>query len=479
MRALILSRPLRVSLLAALVLTITVALMSAWGNDQEEVFEEGLKGKAPIRKGAISAEVVQSSSVQPASVPAAGPGGFTPQTRLGFNTGDQWEPAIASDRLGHVYVLYPQYLGVPGCDSCYSPSMILQRSNDRGQTWGSPTLMYETGAGNGQWDPQIVIDPVDGQTVYASWLQNGKSDIAVAKSTDFGETWNVVIADSTNAGTDKPILAVRGSNVYVVYNHAQTIWGAYSHDGGLTFTEVKINQNGKLGWSLAGGGTVTPDGSAYFAWAGYENNGGAKGPVNLYVSKSADGGLTWSTKTIGVSAAPPDCSALSCGWAFLGAQLTLTSDASGTVYLLWNAGSAAREPERIYFARSIDGGNTYSPKADVSRAPAGAHHAFPAIAAAGNGDVRIAWMDARAVTGGLDRWNVYYRSSRDGGASWTNEVDLSTFVSGYSYIFENGFRFPFGDYFEVDIDDQGTAHLIFGEGYSYDSPGSIWYVKGK
>ncbi len=479
MRALILSRPLRIGLWAAVVLIITIGLMRGWGSYRQEVFEEGLKGKAPIRKGAVSAEVVQSSPVQPAYVPAAGPGGFTPQTRLGFNTGDQWEPAIASDRIGHVYVLYPQYHGVPGCDSCYSPSMILQRSNDRGQTWSSPTLMYEAGAGKGQWDPQIVIDPVNGQTVYASWLQNGKSDIAVAKSTDFGETWNVVIADSTNAGTDKPILAVRGPDVYVVYNHAQTIWGAHSHDGGLTFKEVKINQNGKLGWSLAGGGTVTPDGSAYFAWAGYENNGGAKGPVNLYVSKSGDGGLTWSTRTIDVSAAPPDCAALSCGWAFLGAQLVLTSDSSGTIYLLWNAGSTARGPERIYFAKSTDAGNTYSPKADVSRAPAGAHHAFPAITAAGNGDVRIAWMDARVATGGLDRWNVYYRSSRDGGASWTNEVDLSTFVSGYSYIFENGFRFPFGDYFEVDIDDQGTAHLIFGEGYSYDSPGSIWYAKGK
>ena len=65
-------------------------------------------------------------------------------------------------------------------------------------------------------------------------------------------------SDSTNAGADKPILAVRGQDVYVVYNHAQTIWSASSHDGGATFTEVKVNQNGKLGWSLAGGGTVLP-----------------------------------------------------------------------------------------------------------------------------------------------------------------------------------------------------------------------------
>ena len=88
-------------------------------------------------------------------------------------------------------------------------------------------------------------------------------------------------------------------------------------------------------------------------------------------------------------------------------------------------------------------------------------------------------MDARAANGGLDRWNVYYRSSSNGGSSWTAEVDLSTYVIGYGYIFTDGFRFPYGDYFEIDVDEQGTNHLIWGEGFNWDSPGSIWYVKGK
>lgn len=480
MKAFNMSRPVKVFVFVVLALALTASLVNAWGNYQQEEFEKGMKGKAPTRKGEADLQVINSSPVQPVKVAPASPGGFTAQTRLGFHVGDQWEPAIASDRFGHVYMLYAQYLGVPGCDDCANPTQVLQISNDRGSTWGSPVVIYPEGASTGgQWDSQIVVDPEDGRTVFASFMQNNKSDIIVAKSSDFGLTWSYVIADATNSGTDKPILAVRGQDIYVAYNHAQTIWGAYSHDGGLTFKEVKINQNGKLGWSLAGGGTVTPDGNAYFAWAGYENNGGAKGPVNLFVSQTADGGETWTTKTIDVSASPPDCSAMLCGWAFLGAQLVMTSDSTGNIYLLWNAGSKTRGPERIYFARSTDGGNTYSTKADVSTAPAGTHHAFPAIAATGNNDVRISWMDARVASGGIDRWNVYYRSSNNGGATWSNEVDLSTFVSGYSYIFSDGFRFPFGDYYEVDIDEQGTAHLIFGEAYNYDSPGSIWYVKGK
>jgi len=437
------------------------------------------EGKARIREGNVSASVVQLPVNYPVSAPPS-QGGFIPQTRLGYPLDNEWEPAIASDRFGHVYMLYPQYGGVPGCAECANPTMILQISNDHGSNWGSPTIIYPAGAiTGGQWDAQLSVDPVDGSTVYASWMQNNKSDIVVAKSTDFGVTWNYVTADSTNSGTDKPILAVRGQDVYVVYNHSQTIWSANSHDGGQTFTEVKVNQNGKLGWSLAGGGTVTPNGDVYFAWAGYEGSGGAKSNVNLYVSKSTDGGTSWSTIMIDTSKSPPDCADYFCGWAYLGAQMVMTSDDAGTVYVLWNAGSTAKGPERIYFSKSTNGGNTWSTRIDVSTAPQGTHHAFPAIAATGNGDVRVSWMDARAANGGMDRWNVYYRSSSDGGATWGSEVDLSTYVAGTTYIFSDGFRFPFGDYYEIDIDEEGTAHLIFGEGYNYDSPGSIWYTKGK
>ena len=480
------TRSVKVILFVLLALALTVSAVNAWGNYQQGEFLKTLKGKAPNRKGEVKMEIINSSPIRSVSVPLAGPGGFTPQTDVGFVMADpeldnEWEPAIASDRFGHVYILYAQYSGVPGCPNCSNPTQILQVSNDRGQTWGSPTVIYPAGAATGgQWDSQIAVDPEDGRTVYVSFMQNNKSDIIVGKSIDNGVTWSFVTSDATNAGTDKPILAVRGQYVYVVYTHAQTTFAAYSHDGGQDFTEVKVSKGGKLGWALAGGGTVTPNGDVFFSWAGYEGNGGASGNVNLYVSKSTNDGATWTSKVIDVSSSPPQCPEFFCGWAYLGAQMVMTSDADGTLYLLWNAGSTATGPERIYFAKSTNGGNIWSTKVDVSTAPAGTHHAFPAIAAVGNGDVRISWMDARAHTteSDKDRWNVYYRSSTNGGSTWSSEVDLSTFVTGFSYIFNEGFRFPFGDYYEIDVDDQGTNHVVFGEALNYDSPGSIWYVKG-
>ncbi len=452
-----------------------LAVVFVWGSAAPEFVAEN-EGKAKRLFAMPRADVVNAPRDNPVTIALpAQPSAFTAQTRLGFTSGDQWEPAIAADRFGHVYILYPQYLGVPGCPACANPTMILQVSNNRGVTWNTPSVIYPAGSGGGQWDAQIAVDPIDGRTVYASWLQDGKSDIAVAKSNDFGATWSVVTANATNAATDKPIIAVRGQDVYVAYNHAQKVWVSSSHDGGATFTSTNVNPNGKLGWSLAGGGTVASNGHVYFSWAGYKQNGGAKGPVNLYISKSTNGGQAWTSTTLDVSGSPPDCSAYLCGWAYLGAQIVMASDASGNLYALWNANATDKAPNRIYFSKSTNAGASWSTRAEVSTAASGSAHAFPAIAATGNGDVRISWMDARAGT----LWNTYYRRSTNGGSSWSAEVDLSTYVSGFSYIQPNGFDYPFGDYYEIDIDDQGKSHLIWGEALNYDSPGSIWYSQGQ
>jgi len=160
--------------------------------------------------------------------------GFSPQTRVGLRSGDQWEPAIAADGYGHVYVLYPQYLQVPGCPSCPIPTMILVESADNGASWRSERRIATRGSA--QFDPQMVVDPVDRRTVYAAWLENDRRDIVIARSIDFGLTWTEVVATRTETEADKPVLAVHGLDVYVAYNRAAKVWVAASHDGGNSFT---------------------------------------------------------------------------------------------------------------------------------------------------------------------------------------------------------------------------------------------------
>jgi len=407
-------------------------------------------------------------------VPAAlaAKAGFTPQARIGFTVGDQWEPAIASDGFGHTYILYPQYGRVPGCRDCPLPSMILVVSNDNGATWQPPRTI--TPPGTGQYDPQIVVDPFDHRTVYAAWLQSKRVDMVVAKSVDFGQSWSIVVADRGHTDADKPVLAVRGQDVYVGFNRARKMWVASSHDGGITFSSADVGPKLRLVRSLAGGATVDPDGYVYLAWAGYTRRDGARGRENLYISKSSDGGESWATRLMDVSGAPPDCGAYRCEWGYLGAQITMTSDASGTLYALWNSGAVDRSPGRIYFASSTTAGDTWSPRLNISTAPSSVEHAFPALAAGEAGDVRIAWMDTR----NHPRWNTYYRSSTNGGATWSAESKISSYVPGYHYIRPNGFSFPFGDYFGIGIDNKGRTQAVWGEGLNFRSPGSIWYSHG-
>lgn len=406
--------------------------------------------------------------------------GFTPQTRLGYRTGDQWEPAMAADGHGHIYVFYPQYGAVPDCPACTAPTIALLVSNDNGLTWqpSRALLPFPTG----QFDPQIIVDPADRQTVYASWLQNNKRDVIVARSLDFGQHWSFSSAERGEEEADKPVLAVRGADVYVGFNREEEFSVAASHDAGQTFSRVTVNPTVEPGWSLAGGATVDPSGNVYFGWTAYARRELPTRPVSVYVSRSADGGRSWTTALLDVSSAPPGCEEESCGTGFLGAQIALASDAAGALYALWNAGAANGGPEHIYFSSSTTAGVTWTARASVSAAPPGVEHCFPAIVAGSAGDVRIAWMDARAAEAGRPNhrlWNTFYRSSTNGGASWSGESQLSGPARGYDYILHEGFRFPFGDYFGLAIDSDGATHAVWGEGRDYKSPGSIWYTRGR
>ena len=231
--------------------------------------------------------------------------------------------------------------------------MDLQASSDSGATFSPPRAPFPTSTR--QDDPQIVIDPADGRTLWASYMQDNKSSQYVARSDDFGATWHAALVEPLQRGTDKDVLAVRGDDVYLVYHTLQKIFVSASHDRGRTWTTDNLlngTTNSNLGQSLPSGGVVATDGSVYFAWNGVTASGQAKGSINLYVTTSRDAGATWTTTLIDVSGAAPDCG---CGgWDYWGAQLALGVDASGRVNVVWNANRSKYAPQRLFFASSTD-----------------------------------------------------------------------------------------------------------------------------
>ncbi len=411
------------------------------------------------------------------SAQALAAAGFTPPRRVGYMIGDQWEPALSADGRGHVYILFPQYGPIRDCPACSVPTMALMVSNDNGITWQAPRTLAPSPTG--QYDAQIKVDPIDRQTLYASWLQ-GEHDVMVARSQDFGGTWYFAVAEhSAQAIIDKPVLAVRGPNIYVSFNHEQTLAVAASHDYAQNFSSTVLNPGAAPGWSLAAGATVDIAGNVYFSWTVYPPAHILKQSVQVFISRSADGGRNWRTTPMDVSGAAPGCPVQYCSDGFLASQVALASDDAGVIYALWNSGAAAGQPQRIYFSSSTNEGENWSAKVDVSEAPVGVEHCFPALAAGAAGDVRIAWMDTRVVAENGPLWNTFYRASTNGGATWSAESQLSGPARGYDYILPGGFLFPFGNLFSIGIDNLGNTQAVWGQGRNYKSPGSIWYSRGR
>jgi hypothetical protein len=411
----------------------------------------------------------------PAAAAEADAHGFSRQVRVGFQSGDDWEPAIAADRFGHEYVLYKHYDVAgggtcPGCDV----HLLVQRSSDSGRTWTAPRPIAPVAVDGGQYDSQIMVDPVDGRTVWASFLQNATSVIAVVRSADFGETWSPLrVVSDRPPGLDKDTLVVRGRVVAVAYNDGFNSFASVSLDGGEHWTtHLMTAGDDQFNLPLSAGGGIDSTGAIYFAWnsfdAAHSTNG--DGPVTLWMTKSVDGGQSWQRTIVDVSGAPPPCP--NCGFAYLSAQMTMQIGPDDTIYLLWN-GTRSREnfvPERIFFSWSTNRGATFSPRREVSTAAVGVAHCFPALAVGRRpGDVRLAWMDTR--TGA---WNVFYRQSHDGGRTLDATRRVSGEVPGYGYLTSRGFSLPYGDYFEMVVDSENLTQIAFGEGPSYAGPGNIW-----
>jgi hypothetical protein len=423
--------------------------------------------------------IVALATVAPASVAAASaandPGTFSVQSRVGFQSGDDWEPSITSDRFGHEYVLYKHYdvAGGGTCSNC-DVHLLFQRSSDGGRTWTAPRAVAPIAVNGGQYDPQIAVDPVDGRTVWVSFLQDDNSKIAVSHSTDFGATWSKPqIVSGSQLGYDKDTLVVRGMTIAVAYSSATDAFASVSVDGGAHWAMHRIFAGTNAATvPLSAGGGIDSHGALFFSYETWDaaHSDTGDGPVSLWVVRSTDNGAHWTRKAIAVSGAPFPCT--DCGFAFLSAQMNLRVGPDDAVYLLWNGtvGQTNFAPERIFFSRSTDHGLTYSTPKQVSTAPSGAEHSFPALATGLHaGDVRLAWMDTRSGA-----WQVYYRQSTDGGATLSNTARISGFVPGYDYLTHAGFVLPYGDYMQLTVDDHGRTQAAFGEGPSYAGPGNIW-----
>jgi hypothetical protein len=446
------------------------------GQEEDEATAERLEALAQAKaNGNFGGKVAATTS------PAAG---WVGSRVLNAST-DDWEPAVATDPSApYVYLLTTRYgVSPPDCSShCPSPFLALAVSADGGSTWGTQKALCLCLGAKGQWDPTIEVVPGTG-AVYSAFLLGDRHDgfsTVFAKSTDHGATWSTPVHVYGNVSwTDKPeiTMSASGKDVYVSWNGPQggDLYVAQSHDYGATWTQQKLSDDKR--YYYAYDARVLSDGTVVFSessivYSGLKNVDAA-GEVWHHAVISRDQGASWENVVVAKVPLGESCVAAGCGPDFYIGQTSVVSDAPNHLVFAYEGPTTTGGPQRSYVATSSDAGRTWS--AGVPLSAARENSTGPRLASSGSGDVRV-WYMQTAGRDNPDAWNVWYRSSTNGGSTWSSPVKISDAPAGAAgYVNALGFDEIYGDYGEIAVTNTGKTIATWGEGFSWTGPGGTWF----
>jgi hypothetical protein len=395
---------------------------------------------------------------------------------------DDWEPAVAADPNDpYVYILTTRYGTAKTCPShCPTPFIPLTISSDGGATWGPQVPLCVCRGSGAQYDPTIEVVPNTG-AVYSVFLnadRAGGFSAVFQKSTDHGQNWTEPVHVYGNvAWTDKPEVTMTpgGRDVYVSWNGPQggDLYVGVSHDYGATWTQQKLTNSKR--YFYAYDATVLPDRTVIFSESSLSYTGvgqSVEGPIWHHAIISRDNGASWENVIVDKIPNGEPCIADGCYNDYYTGQTSVSTDASGHLVFAYEGPLVDQGPQRIYVRTSNDEGRTWGPRKALS--VSGENATQPRLSSSGDlGDARL-WYMQTANGDDPDAWNVWYRSSTDGGATWTSPVKLSDASSGASYKTPAGFLEVYGDYGEIGITNTNKTIAIWGEGLSYTGPGGVW-----
>jgi hypothetical protein len=202
----------------------------------------------------------------------------------------------------------------------------------------------------------------------------------------------------------EPSIAVHHRKVVVAYNDSTKApnYTGYSNsaNGGHVFQD-----DGGLPGNQSGDNVLAVDRQGTFYYATLSTD--AAGNSSVGVSKSTDGGVTFTP--------PVNASTTANGPAFFQDKEWLTvdnsgEDSDGNLYLVWT--KFGGPGEQILFARSTDGGNTWS--APLVLSGFGGHQAaMPAVGP--EGELYVCWIDRGAS-------QLLIQKSTDAGLTFANPV---------------------------------------------------------
>ena len=344
------------------------------------------------------------------------------------------DPGVAWDTRGNVYYSYIVVFFSNGFNNgsgvpINGTEMAVARSSDGGHTWVSTYFALQTGEAQFNDKPMIAVDDNPNSpfrdTIYVAWdNSNGSASssnlLLVSHSTDGGKTFSAAVPASSTASGPKSVIGADpfvgpDGAVHVAWHdvHNNALVESDSTDGGQTFGpthtiaatqaafDIAIpaqNTRHALVYPACGADTSAGvnRGTLYCSWTDETATNG----TDIFVSRSTDGGSTWSS-AVRVNDDPAGVANDQFN------QWLAVDPSDGAVNVSWD--DTRNDPTHvstdIFFARSTNGGVSFGKNVQVTTAPTnetccGAdlgnqYGDYEGIAAL-NGAIHPIWTDRRA-----------------------------------------------------------------------------------
>ena len=328
-------------------------------------------------KGAISVVWVDDTTGNPVVYfSRSTDGGATFSSPASLSSVDAYSasPQVAVDGAGNISVVW---------ESDSAPVGILFRHSADGAMF-SPAVNLATNPINpkltGSLAPQMAVG-VDG-SINVVWEDdfNFQSDISFSRSTDQGATFSPTLNLSHNAGNSfgSQIAVDLSGNVNVVWMDDTPgnfdILFTRSTDKGATFPSV-VNVSNSPGDSGSPQVGVDGNGNIFVAW---QDNVPPVIKKDIYFAVSSNG-VTFSN--------PPQNLSNNSGNSI---NPSMTVDSTGAINVGWQDNTPGKA--NVFFARSVDGGSTFtSPAQNVSN-DSGASSDVQ-VTADSKGNLNVVWSD--------------------------------------------------------------------------------------
>lgn len=268
--------------------------------------------------------------------------------------------------------------------------------------------------------------------------ENEKMDRIVCQmSKDNGRTWTIVGGTGAQEGDlRRPAVGrnVKSGEFVLLWtqfdrfespdeSHKSRIMLAQSKDGKKWSDPLRVSQEGDCSnddrTPQGGSAVISRDGYMVSTWAFDQK---------LYLDRSFDKGKTWLSNDIEATNQPGGCVLDIPGFKSTNALPTLIMDNSsdryaGSLYLVWADQKNGEDDTDIWFSRSVNYGDSWTPPARINDGEKGSHQFMPAaVLDQSTGSLYVVYYDRRDHDD--NQTDVYMAYSLDRGATFTN-VKLS------------------------------------------------------